>query len=43
MTSKELLELRLVQEYSIKETARILDKSESSVRSSLHRAQNALN
>lgn len=35
---RTVLELRLVRGYSIKETARILNKSEGSVRSSLHRA-----
>ncbi|QNR70139.1 RNA polymerase sigma factor [Paenibacillus peoriae] len=35
---RTVLELRLVRGYSIKETARILNKSENSVKSSLHRA-----
>ncbi|MEC0184576.1 RNA polymerase sigma factor [Paenibacillus peoriae] len=35
---RSVLELRLVQGYSIKETARILNKSEGSVKSSLYRA-----
>lgn len=35
---RTVLKLRVVQGYSIKETARILNKSENSVKSSLHRA-----
>ncbi|WP_311083180.1 RNA polymerase sigma factor [Paenibacillus polymyxa] len=35
---RTVLELRVVRGYSIKETARILNKSENSVKSSLHRA-----
>ncbi|SPY17227.1 RNA polymerase sigma factor sigM [Paenibacillus polymyxa] len=35
---RTVLELRLLQGYSIKETARILNKSENAVKSSLHRA-----
>nr|WP_283658034.1 sigma factor-like helix-turn-helix DNA-binding protein [Paenibacillus sp. RC343] len=35
---RTVLELRLVQGYSIKETAKILKKSEAAVKSSLYRA-----
>ncbi|MDH2332993.1 MULTISPECIES: RNA polymerase sigma factor [Paenibacillus] len=35
---RTVLELRLVQGYSIKETAKILNKSEAAVKSSLYRA-----
>ncbi|MGZ0042845.1 RNA polymerase sigma factor [Paenibacillus ottowii] len=35
---RTVLKLRVVQGYSIKETARILNKSENAVKSSLHRA-----